>query len=83
MATNAAARQRLRYERRKNGLCVVPVVCIEERTVAVLLVDGLLLSEEPTRKELAGALSRWTYQHMLTRERQIWPDVLSHRASAL
>jgi hypothetical protein len=72
---SSAARQRLRYQRRKEGLCVIPTLVVEERIVAVLLAEGLLLSEEPTRAQLSEALSRWAYQHMLTRERLLWHDV--------
>jgi hypothetical protein len=67
----AAARQRLYVERQKNGLVVVPVVAVELDVIDVLKAEGFLDEDNPSRPELATALSKWLFT--VTRQRQ-WPD---------
>ena len=51
MASNGALRQRLRVERKKNGLCCRRVVVHEVRMTEVLFALGYLTSHDPPQKK--------------------------------
>jgi hypothetical protein len=73
MTTNGAARQQLYAERQKNGLIVVPCVVVELDVIEVLQAQGFLEHDDPTRRQISDALSRWVYQ--MTRQRLADSDV--------
>ena len=64
MKDNASARQQLYTERQKNGLIVIPCVCVELDVIDVLQSQGFLDTYEPTRRELSDALSKFVYRAM-------------------
>ena len=61
MTTAAAQRQKLYRLRRNDGLRVCHVLIHEVDTVAMLLAEGLIASDEPSPRELDAALSHWIY----------------------
>jgi len=60
--------------RKRNGLCVLPVVVLEVDLVEMLIDLGWLASSDPSRDELATALSKWVFDTMTRHAQQRWPD---------
>jgi hypothetical protein len=68
-------RQQRYLERQRNGLIVLPVVCVEIGATQMVLDAGFLASDDPTRQELADALAKWVYQMMTRHEQETWPEL--------
>jgi hypothetical protein len=75
IVSSAAARQRLYLQRRAQDLCILPTLAPKTRITEVLLATGFLVTDEPTREQLAEAFSRWCFERMTRQEQELWPDL--------
>jgi hypothetical protein len=71
ISSGPAKRQQLYAERKKNGLIVVPCVCVELDVVDVLQELGFLELGDPTRRQISDALSKYVYQEMTRQQRRL------------
>ena len=75
MAMTPANRQKLYAARQKDGLIVVPVLCVELDVIDVLQAEGFLDHDNPTRAQLSEALSKWLFELLTRHGQERWPDV--------
>jgi hypothetical protein len=73
--TNAAERQRRYRLRRDDGLIVLPAVVAEIDLTEMLIAEGFLTSDEPSREQLADALSKWLFQIVTRNNPARWPEL--------
>ena len=75
MVSRAAIRQRRYLQRQRCGLAIVPVTVDEIRLIEALRDIGLVSCDEPSRNELAVALSKIIGELLTRHEKARWGSV--------